>query len=295
MGDDGIDEVTVRALLEEHHPDLAGLEIHGPVRGWDHQLWRLGGELAVRIPCTPQASDLLRKEYRWLPLLAPGLPLPVPTPLRITEPSALFPRPWNIAAWVPGEPADRAPVSEGRRSAHALAGFLAALHQAAPRDAPGNPERGVALDSLTPSFDRALRGVASLVPDGVQEVWNDAVAAPAWAGPPVWLHGDLHPANVVVSQGALHGVVDFGDLCAGDPATDLVAAWMLLPAPAIPLFLDAYGRADEPMIRRARGWTVLRALGLIAIGRAGEEGLPGGKPTWGPAGRLALDRVLASH
>ena len=114
-------------------------------------------------------------------------------------------------------------------------------------------------------------------------------------GSPLWLHGDLHPANVVVSGGTLSGVIDFGELCAGDPAADLAAAWMLLPSGAAERFFAAYGMADAAMIRRARGWAVLHGSSLIAIGRAGEEGLPGGKSTWGPAGRAALDRVLADR
>jgi aminoglycoside phosphotransferase (APT) family kinase protein len=107
------------------------------------------------------------------------------------------------------------------------------------------------------------------------------------------VHGDLHPANVVVSGGSLCGVIDFGELCAGDPATDLSAAWLVLPAGSASRFFDAYGGADDATIRRARGWAALRALGLIGIGQAGERGRPGGKPTWKPAGRAALSRVLA--
>jgi aminoglycoside phosphotransferase (APT) family kinase protein len=127
---------------------------------------------------------------------------------------------------------------------------------------------------------------------GAERVWKQSVAAPDWPGPPVWLHGDLHPANVVVSGGTLSGVLDFGELCAGDPATDLSAAWLLLPAGAAARFFEAYALADEATIQRARGWAVLRALSLIGIGLNGERGLPGGKPTWLPAGRAALERAL---
>ncbi|MFI9779922.1 aminoglycoside phosphotransferase family protein [Streptomyces sp. NPDC051956] len=291
--DEAIGQELVRSLLEEQYPDLAALELHHSVRGWDNQLWRLGDELAVRLPRTPRAPDLLRKEHRWLPLLTQRLPLPVPTPLRLAEPSDLFPHPWTIAEWVPGEPADRSPISEGGESADTLARFLRALHQEAPADAPANTGRGVPLAAVSHHFDEAVRSVAAHVPEGVRDVLDEAVAAPAWEGPRVWLHGDLHPANVVVSDGTLSGVVDFGELCAGDPAMDLAAGWLLLPSAAD--FLDVYERADEAMIRRARGWAVLQALSLVAIGRAGDQGLPGGKPTWGRAGRLTLDRVLASR
>lgn len=106
------------------------------------------------------------------------------------------------------------------------------------------------------------------------------------------MHGDLHPANVVVSDGTLSGVIDFGDMFAGDPAWDLAAAWVILPAGAASRFFAAYGDTDAGTIRRARGLAALKSLFLMLMGRNGELGLPGGKPAWGPAGRAALDRVL---
>ncbi|MFE6162537.1 aminoglycoside phosphotransferase family protein [Streptomyces sp. NPDC056486] len=288
-----IDEALVRSLLHEQHPDLADLDLHGTVTGWDNQLWRLGDELAVRLPCTERAPDLLRKEHHWLPALAPRLPLPVPTPLRIGEPSTRFPKHWTIATWVPGEPLDRATISRDDHAADALAEFLRALHVDAPADAPANPSRGVPLGTLAHDFTEGLKDIASGVDfTGARDIWEDAVSAPGPQGPPVWLHGDLHPANVVVSGGTLSGVIDFGEMCAGDPATDLSAAWLLLPAGAAARFFDTYAHADEATVRRARGWAVYRAVGLIHIGRAGEQGLPGGKRTWGVAGRATLDRLL---
>ncbi|MDN3353964.1 aminoglycoside phosphotransferase family protein [Actinomadura sp. DC4] len=284
-----IDEDFVRALVREQHPDLAELSLREVDGGWDNRLWRLGEELAVRIPLTPRAPSLLRNEYRWLPVLASRLPLPVPAPVRIGEPSARFPRPWTIAAWVPGEPADRTPIARADHAADGLARFLRALHQDAPADAPAGAIRGVPLNTLTLDPDERFRAA-----DRARQVWDEAVSAPEWQGRPVWLHGDLHPANVVVADGTLAGVLDFGDMCAGDPATDLSAAWVLLPEGAAGRFLTAYGDVDEATIRRAKGWAVLRGMGLIDIGRAGELGQPGGKVTWGPAGRAAIDRVLAS-
>ncbi|WP_344073652.1 aminoglycoside phosphotransferase family protein [Streptomyces crystallinus] len=289
-----IDADLVRSLLREQHPYLAGLDPRPVDGGWDNQLWRLGDELAVRLPRTPRAPDLLRRECRWLPELAPGLPLPVPVPLRVGQPSALFPAVWTVVRWVAGEPLDRVPVTEGLHAADALAGFLRALHRDAPAGAPVNPGRGVPLTDLVPHLDEQLEVVSSPVAAGVREVWEAAVAAPAWDGPPVWLHGDLHPANAVGSHGTLTGVIDFGELCVGEPATDLAAAWLLLPSGAAARFFAAYGDVDEATVRRARGWAVLRGLGLIGIGQAWERGLPGGKETWGPAGRATLDRVLAS-
>ncbi|MFF8642513.1 aminoglycoside phosphotransferase family protein [Streptomyces sp. NPDC015345] len=289
------DASLIHALLKDQHPDLADLDIHPPIRGWDNELWRLGGELALRLPRTERAPALIRKEHRWLPELAMRLPLPVPAPLRLGEPSVLFPQPWTIVKWLKGVPADRTPLTpaQGGRAADTLAGFLRELHEPAPGDAPSNPGRTAPLDTLTEVFERQVREVADDVPPGVRAVWEDAVAAPGPQGPPVWLHCDLHPANVVVTDDALSGVLDFGELCAGDPAIDLAAAWMLLPDGQASRFFAAYAHADDAAVRRARGRAILHSLALIGIGRAGDRGLPGGKVTWGHAGRAALRRVVA--
>lgn len=299
-----IDEGLVRTLLKEQHPDLAGLDLRLVEGGWDNQLWRVGEELAIRLPLTGRASELLRKEYRWLPALAPRLPLPAPVPLRIGVPSAAFPRPWTVVSWVPGTPADHSPVSieRGLHSADTLAEFLGALHLPAPAEAPFNPMRPVQLSALAGPVEEQIRSTAPAdAADDVRRVWDEALSAPGWAGPPRWVHADLHPANVVVADSTLTGVIDFGDLCAGDPAVDLASAWVLLPSGASARFFATYARTgahtgeevDAATVRRSRGWAAIRALALIGIGRAGDLGLPGGKPTWGPAGRAALARVLA--
>jgi aminoglycoside phosphotransferase (APT) family kinase protein len=286
----------VRALLRDQHPDLADLELRDVDGGWDNQQWRLGDELAVRLPRTERAPGLLRIEQRWVPMLAKRLrlPLPTPTPVRIGEPSSHFGHTWTIARWVSGEPADQVPITR-IESAEVLAEFLSALHQQAPAEAPANPTRGIPLAGLKAQVDDSFQLIGDHVEaEAAREVWREAVAAPAWQGAPMWLHGDLHPANVVTLDGGLAGVIDFGELCAGDPATDLSAAWVLLPAGASTRFFDAYEHVDEATIARARGWAVYRALGLIGIGRNGRLGLPGGKPTWEPAGHATLERVLAA-
>ncbi|MFD5229022.1 aminoglycoside phosphotransferase family protein [Streptomyces qaidamensis] len=290
----GIDETFVRDLVRDQHPDLADLEIRPVPSGWDNQLWRLGDELAVRLPMTERAPALLRKEFRWLPELAKRLPLPVPTPQRLNEPTPRFPRPWVIATWVPGEPADDAEISNVRQAVDSLAHFLRALHQPAPDDAPTNPGRSVPLAKLTEVFESRLDAVADAV-DGrrVRQVWSRAVTSTSRTGPAVWIHADLHPANALISDGTISGIVDFGDLCAGDPATDLAAAWKLLPQGAAADLLSAYGVTMEATVHRAQGWAVLSALDLISIGRAWERGLPGGQPTWGRAGRRILECVFA--
>jgi aminoglycoside phosphotransferase (APT) family kinase protein len=291
----------IRDLLRDQHPDLAGHPVRLGARGWDNQLWRLGDDLAVRLPWATGAADaLLRKEHAWLPGLAPRLPLPVPVPRRLGEPSARFPRPWLVTTWVPGTPADRAPATDAARAADALAAFLTALHRPAPDDAPTGRARGgspAAADAyVTEHLARAVE--YGLIPDpgAVRAVWEDAAAAPTWAGPPVWLHADLHPANVLTADGTFCGVIDFGDLCAGDPACDLAAAWTLLPdAAATERCLAAYGPGvDDAMLRRARGWAVLRALVCLLIGDAGTHGRAGGKASWGPPAAAALRRLTGT-
>ncbi len=257
-------------------------------------MWRLGDDLAVRIPWTTPAADVvLRNEHTWLPGLAPRLPLPVPVPQRLGEPSERFPRPWLITTWVPGTPADRAPVTRAADAAESLAAFLAALHHPAPDSAPAGRNRG---GPLADQAEGVVKGIAAAAerglirdPDAVRAVWQDAVTAPVWTGPAMWIQSDLHPANVLTADGSLCGVIDFGDLCAGDPACDLAAAWILLPDGAIDRFHAAYRPdRDAATLRRARGWAVWRALGCLFIG---DDRGPGGKPTWGPPAQASLRRL----
>ncbi len=283
----------VHRLVREQHPDLAGLPVREVPGGWDNQQWRLGDDLVVRMPRTERAPALQRKECQWLPVLGPRLPLPVPLPVRLGRPSACFPRPWSIMTWVPGEPLDGATIDRPEDAADRLAGFLAALHRPAPPDAPPSSDGRLHPRTCTEGFDRFFQAAApSDLAGQIRAIWADAVAAPAWEGPALWVHGDLHPANVVVSGGTLGGVIDFGDLFAGDPAWDLAAAWVILPAGLTARFFAAYGPTDAGTLRRARGLAALKSLFLLLMGRNGDLGLPGGKPAWGPLGRAALERVL---
>jgi aminoglycoside phosphotransferase (APT) family kinase protein len=292
----------IAELLRDQHPDLADLPLTFGTRGWDNQLWRLGDDLAVRLPWATQTADeLLLKEHTWLPAMAPRLPLPVPVPQRLGQPSALFPRPWIVTTWVAGEPADRAPATRAAEAADTLAAFLTALHQPAPDNAPaGRHRRGGPLADIGGGFAHFLkeatdRGLIA-APDAVEEVWDGALAAPDWTGPAVWLHADLHPANLLTREGNFCGVVDFGDMCAGDPACDLAACWLLLPGDVIDRFHRSYSSAaDTATLRRARGWAVIKALVCVLIGDAGVHGLPGGKATWGPPAHAALQRLTATR
>lgn len=254
-----IDEALVAALLKAQHPDLAG-PLRLVANGWDNVIYRLGDDLSVRLPRRQVAVELLRNEQRWLPLIAGGLSVRVPVPVRLGAPSEPFPWPWSVNAWFAGRPATDLPV--GRRGAFAvgLAGFMADLHRPAPRDAPRSPVRGVALRERAAAVeDRFDRGLVPDV-DRLRVLWRDLVETPEWDAPPVWVHGDPHPANLLVDHaGRLGAVIDFGDINAGDPATDLAAGWMVFNAEAREVFhaeLLLRRAVDPATWARARGWAL---------------------------------------
>ncbi|WP_326557308.1 phosphotransferase [Micromonospora sp. NBC_01796] len=291
-----VSEDLVRHLLREQHPDLAELPLHEVAGGWGNQMWRLGDDLAVRMQRMDTSPDPQLKERRWLPLLAPRLPLPIPTPVRSGTPSERFPKMWTVMTWVEGTPLDHGTIARRDHAADMLAAFLKALHVEVPADAPGASDFGTHPKDSGDGFEHFL-GAVDLVgfgfaEDDLRAVWDDAVATPEWPGPRVWVHGDLHPANVVIADGTLAGIVDFGALFAGDPAWDLGAAWLLLPEGGASRFFDSYAQVDEAMVRRARGLAAMKSLFLMLMGQNGDRGLPGGKPNWGPLGRSALDRVM---
>jgi len=260
----------VRRLLEAQQPDLAHLPVRPMAHGWDNIMYRLGDELAVRLPRRAAAAGLIVHEQEWLPVVAPGLPLPVPAPVRAGRPALGYPWPWSIVPFLPGQLAAREPPADPAAAAASLGRFLAALHVPAPPDAPANPRRGVPLAERAAVVTEHLSVVGGLVDRGAAaRAWRAAVATPAWGGAPVWLHGDLHPANILVHRGIISGVIDFGDITAGDPAADLSVAWMLLPADRRGAFRDAYraasGHADgDDLWARARGWALALSLACLA-------------------------------
>lgn len=280
----------VRRLLAAQQPDLAHLPVRLVAHGWDNLMYRLGDELAVRLPRRAAAAVLIVNEQRWLPVVAPRLPLPVPAPVRAGRPALGYPWPWSVVPFLPGQLAAREPPADPADAAASLGGFLAALHAPAPPDAPANPNRGIPLTERAAVVTENLSVLGGLVDRGaVTRAWRAALAAPAWGGAPVWVHGDLHPANILVRRGRISGVIDFGDITAGDPATDLSVAWMLLPAGCHRAFRDAYhaagGPADSDGIwARARGWAL--ALALACLANSADN------PLIAAMGRRIMDAVL---
>ena len=262
-----VDERLVAALLRAQHPDLAPLPIHGRRSGWDNVTYRLGDDLAIRLPRRRATVDLLIKEQTWLPSLARRLPVAIPAPLRTGAPGAGFPWPWSVVPWIPGATADLEPLDGGE--AARFAGFLTALHAPAPPDAPTNPYRGMSLGDRAGDTEtrlRRLREHTHLVEPRVSRAWQRALAAPP-APERRWRHGDLHPSNLVSRGGVLVGVLDWGDLAAGDAATDLAAVWMLFEDPAARAeCLSAYG-ATESLVVRGMGWAIFFAAAFAGSSR----------------------------
>lgn len=263
-----IDLALVRALIQEQHTDLAHLALSDIGEGWDNRLFGLGDDLAVRLPRRAISAALIEQEQRWLPQLSPQLPLPIPVSRRVGRPGCGFPWSWSITSWFRGQSALHAPPKDLSTAAIALGQFLRALHQPAPVEAPHNPWRGVPLAARTSVLHSHLQQTEGLVNrTAVLELWERAVSAPLWSGPPLWIHGDLHPGNLLVDQGRLLAVIDFGDLAAGDPATDLSVIWMLLPPSTRSAFRASargeFDPVDGHTLMRARGWAL--ALGLAYL------------------------------
>ncbi len=270
----------VRALIAEQRPDLAGLPVVAVANGWDNAIFRLGSEYTVRLPRREVAVPLVEHEQRWLPTLAHGLPLPVPAPLFCGRPSAEFPWPWSICPWMDGVIAEGAVFDQFVVAAQ-LGEFLAALHQPASADAPANQFRGIPLRDRDEILRRRLPELSELVDiDLTLAIWESALTTRPWSGPPLWLHGDLHPANLLVHDGRLSGVIDFGDITAGDPATDLSVAWMLFSAEARSIFRAAHGLVDDDTWKRSRGWALALSIAYMSGSADNPLIFEIGKRTW---------------
>lgn len=289
-----IDAALAARLVAEQHPDLVG-SVRLVANGWDNAILRLGDELVIRMPRRHLAARLIENEQRWLPELARRSPVPVPVPVRTGRPGAGYPFPWSITPWFDGRPAASVPVDERSDVATALAGFVAALQVAAPSAAPHNSYRAVPLaERAAVVAPRLETGVLDAVADvgALRTTWRESLDAPPWGREPVWVHGDLHPGNLLLapstgsgSAGPLAAVLDFGDLSAGDPASDLAAAWLCFDAEGRARFraeLDARCGFDRGDWARARGWAI--AIGSAIVATVGVDG---------PIGRVGAHALAA--
>jgi aminoglycoside phosphotransferase (APT) family kinase protein len=259
-----IDDALVRRLLAGQFPPWADLPI---VRiassGTDHAIYRLGDDLAVRLPRIHWATGQADKDEQWLPKLAPHLPLAIPVPLAKGEPAEGYPWLWSVVPWLEGEAWTTDGIDDLRDAAVALAQFIMALQRidtaGGPPAGPKNGFRGVPLSVRDTDFRAQVAASGDMVDARAMiEAWEMALAAPAWDGPPVWLHGDLgRPGNLLVARGRLSAVIDFGCLGVGDPACDLSAAWALFSGKSREAFRAALP-FDDATWARARGWALTR-------------------------------------
>lgn len=260
--DVAVDDRLVTELLTEQFPDLARLPLRLVANGWDNTLYRLGDDLVVRLPRREASAVLIDHESRWLPELAPLLPVAAPVPVLTGRPTWRYPWSWSVAAWIDGRPAITLSAEQRAPLARPLAEALCALHVPAPADAPHNPVRGVDLRLRDVAVRGRLTSSPSPAAPALEALWTELVDTVPWRREPVWIHGDAHPGNVLVDAGRLVALIDFGDLCAGDPATDLAAGWLFFDAPARTAFrdaADAVGGYDAADWRRARAWALVLA------------------------------------
>lgn len=262
-----IDALLVSQLLAEQHSDLQHLEIQFVDAGWDNAMFRLGDRLAVRLPRRAIAATLLEKEQYWLPQLAKQLPIAVPVPHRIGLPNSRYPWHWSVTPWLPGQTADEIRLNVDHAQQFAL--FLKALHVVAPENAPKNPFRGVPLLQRVTMLNERIQRVEAqtrLITPTLRSLWQQAVDAPIDLEA-TWIHGDLHPRNILVNTGGMTGVIDWGDLAAGDSATDLAAFWYLFPEQQLRrLAIETYGAVSEATLARAKGWAILFGIVLLDSG-----------------------------
>jgi aminoglycoside phosphotransferase (APT) family kinase protein len=287
-----IDEQLARRLVDRQFPQWADLPItRVGVDGWDNRTFRLGDDLTVRLPSGDWYALQVDKEQRWLPVLAPRLPLPIPAPVARGEPDSGFPYPWSVYRWLEGELASKARIADLTGFATTLAGFLSALGRI---DATGGPEpgqhnffRGGPLSTYADETHEAIDALGAEVPrDRVERVWEDAMAT-SWDRDPVWFHGDVATGNLLVRDERLAAVLDFGSSGVGDPACDVVIAWTFLSGASRDRFRADLG-VDAATWSRGRGWGLWKAL-ISLVGH-----LENDSPDAALA-RRDIEQILADH
>ena len=254
----------VSQLIADQFPQWAGLPVR-PVQadGVDNTTFRLGQTMSVRLPSSDAYVEQVDKEQRWLPVLAAQLPLPIPEPLAMGVPGNGFPRPWSVYRWIDGDPATAEGITDMPGFAADLADFLAALYRVDPAGGPGpgthNFFRGgpvAVYDGETQDTLAALQGQIDTAL--AAQVWRAALRA-SWQGPPVWFHGDAQPGNLLVRDGKLSAVIDFGTSGVGDPACDTTIAWTFLSGESSRVFTERLP-FDEATWARGRGWAIWKAM-----------------------------------
>jgi aminoglycoside phosphotransferase (APT) family kinase protein len=287
-----IDTALVRRLIAQQFPEWSALPVK-PVAfgGWDNRTFHLGDRMTVRLPSAAHYAEQVAKEQHWLPILAPQLPLAIPLPLAMGVPDEAYPWPWSVYGWREGETARVERIEDLTEFALTLAAFLDALQSAdatgGPLPGPHNFHRGAPLHIYDAETRRALLHLEGRIEvNAATEVWEAALSS-TWSMPPVWFHGDVASGNLLVENGKLSAVIDFGTSGIGDPACDLAIAWHLFEGESREAFRDARA-LDNGTWARGRGWTLWKAL-IVAAGMAGAN-QSGVERSW-----RVIDDVLADH
>lgn len=271
-GTPSLDAALAARLVASQFPQWADLPIRPVAQsGWDNRTFHLGETMSVRLPSAARYAPQVELEHRWLPELAGRLPLPIPAPLARGAPGEGYPWPWSVCGWIEGETALAAGVEDLGRFATELGGFLAALQRI---DARGGPEAGPRSfhrgDRLGVYDDQTRQALAALDgridTDAATAVWEEALST-TWEAAPVWVHGDVAPGNLLVRDGRLSAVIDFGCMAVGDPACDLAIAWTTFDAESRAAFRAALP-LDAGTWARGRGWALWKAL-ILASGVSG--------------------------
>ena len=288
-----IDKALVHRLLAAQFPQWADLPLEQIASaGTDNIIFRLGDEMAIRLPGIPSAALQVEKELKWLPVLAKHLPLTIPVPLAAGKPTKEYPRHWSIVPSIKGETAILERIESPREAAIALGEFVAKLQSI---DATGGPLggehnsfRGVPLAVRDEDTRKAIASLSDIIDaDSLILAWDEALLTPAWSGKPVWIHGDLYSGNMIAERGRLKAVIDFGLLGVGDPACDLMVAWTLLPKEVRDDFRKS-SRCDDETWARGRGWAL--SFGVIALAYYLNTNL-----TLAGTARYAIDQILAEY
>jgi aminoglycoside phosphotransferase (APT) family kinase protein len=275
----------VTDLVRAQFPELTNLTCRHIDDGFDNSLWRLGDELVVRLPRRSMAVMTVENEISWLDVVARNVQLRTPLPLRVGRPSSDFPWPWSITSWIEGEAGDLIDASVRGRSAHSMGSFLKDIHTPSPDNAPFNEFRSVALNERTETIASRLDELGDHLDVPVlRELWSTCIGYPV-PTVPLWIHGDFHPGNTVYFKDKIVGVIDFGDLCAGDCATDLAGGLLALPFETLDEFFDAYGRPDPETMWRTIGWAMLLGTMMFSLGLTDRE-------SYLSIGQLALDNLV---
>jgi len=285
-----VDTDLVARLVASQFPQWAGLPVR-PVHldGWDNNTFRLGADLSVRLPSAEAYVAQVAKEHEWLPRLAPHLPLPIPCPVGLGRPGDGYPWPWSVYGWLAGEPAETARVTDLDELARALAEFLVALQGVDAADGPPTGSHNFFRGGDMSVYDDENRRAVEVLEDRidvplVSEVWEAALAT-RWTDAPVWVHGDVATGNLLVRDGRLSAVIDFGSSAVGDPACDTVIAWTLFSGSSRETFRAVLG-GDDGLWARGRGWALWKSL----ITLAGDP-----EPRHAAGAERTMRAVLADH